>query len=96
MRGIRSSGQFTTISRFAQGWQAFYTRYLFAVAEALRTAIGPDLRLMTRRRLDERLFVGSPRTWHALARCARACPFEPWPEAVGSGLRSYNDAQGSR
>jgi hypothetical protein len=41
---------------------------LFAVVEVVRTAIGPDARLWTRRSLDDRLFVRWPRAYAAFAR----------------------------
>src|SRR2546428_4621725 len=47
--------------------EVFHTRYLFAVTEVVRTALGSDVRLWTRRSLDDRLFVRWPRAWHALA-----------------------------
>jgi SnoaL-like domain len=99
---------------------------LLAVAEVVRTAIGPDVRLRTRRSLEERLFARWPGIYVAFARVffllpprsrlrravlrrqvlsgwsawsrgdldlmlvryARDCQSEPWPETVGSGLRS--------
>ena len=48
--------------------EVFHTRYLFAVTEVVRTAISPDVRLRTRRSLDERLFVRWPRIYVAFAR----------------------------
>ena len=48
--------------------EVFHARYLFAVTEVVRTAISPDVRLRTRRSLDERLFVRWPRIYVAFAR----------------------------
>jgi ketosteroid isomerase-like protein len=44
------------------------------VAEAVRTLIGPDARLPTRRTLDERLMVRLPGTWAALSRIVNRLP----------------------
>jgi hypothetical protein len=41
---------------------------LFAVAEVVRTALGSDVRLWTRRSLDDRLFARWPRSYAAFAR----------------------------
>jgi ketosteroid isomerase-like protein len=42
--------------------------------EVVRTAIGPDARLPTRRTLDERLMVRWPGAWAAVARALQALP----------------------
>jgi hypothetical protein len=47
---------------------------LFAVTEVVRTAISPDVRLSTRRSLDERLFVRWPRTYATLGRALFLLP----------------------
>jgi hypothetical protein len=47
---------------------------LFAVTEVVRTAISPDVRLSTRRSLDERLFVRWPRTYGAFGRALLLLP----------------------
>jgi hypothetical protein len=47
---------------------------LAAMAGAVRTPIGPDARLPTRRTLDERLFVRWPGVWPALSRAGQALP----------------------
>jgi ketosteroid isomerase-like protein len=47
---------------------------LFAVTEVVRTALGSDVRLRTRRSLDERLFVRWPRTFQVLARAVLLLP----------------------
>jgi ketosteroid isomerase-like protein len=44
------------------------------MAEVVRTPIGPDARLPTRRTLDERLMVRWPRAYAALSRAAQALP----------------------
>ena len=44
------------------------------MADAVRTPIGSDARLPTRRTLDERLFVRWPGAWPALARAIQALP----------------------
>jgi hypothetical protein len=44
------------------------------VTEIVRTAIGPDARLPTRRTLEERLMVRWPGPWATLARALRALP----------------------
>src|SRR5215212_2047666 len=49
-------------------------RYSAAMAKVVRTPIGPDARLPTRRTLDERLFVRWPGTFAALARAINRLP----------------------
>lgn len=44
------------------------------MADAVRTPIGPDAHLPTRRTLDERLFVRWPGAWPALSRAVLALP----------------------
>ena len=44
------------------------------MADAVRTPIGPDVRLPTRRTLDERFFVRWPGAWPAVARLVLALP----------------------
>jgi ketosteroid isomerase-like protein len=44
------------------------------MAGAVRTPIGPNARLPTRRTLDERIFVRWPRLWPALSRVVFALP----------------------
>jgi ketosteroid isomerase-like protein len=44
------------------------------MTEAVRTPIGPDARLPTRRTLDERLMVRWPGLWVALSRALQALP----------------------
>jgi uncharacterized protein len=44
------------------------------MAEVVRTPIGPDTRLPTWRRLDERLMVRWPGAWAALSRAVQALP----------------------
>jgi ketosteroid isomerase-like protein len=44
------------------------------MAEAVRTPIGPDARLPTRRTLDERLMVRWPGAWAALSRAGNRLP----------------------
>lgn len=47
---------------------------LASMAEVVRTRIGPDYRLPTRRTLEERLMVRWPGAWAAVARAAQALP----------------------
>jgi ketosteroid isomerase-like protein len=47
---------------------------LASMAEVVRTQIGPDAHLPTRRTLDERLMVRWPRAWAALSRAVQVLP----------------------
>jgi hypothetical protein len=55
------------------------------MADAVRTPIGPDARLPTRRTLDERLFVRWPGAWPPLSRVVFALP--PRSRLRRAGLR---------
>ena len=60
------------------------------MADAVRTPIGPDARLPTRRTLDERIFVRWPRVWPALARAGSdlAAAITPTTRGVRRGALS--------
>src|SRR5687768_6056220 len=58
---------------------------LVRMAEAVRTRIGADARLPTRRTLYERLLVRWPGLWPALARAAQILP--PRSRVRRAGLR---------
>ena len=80
-RGIRSSGQFTTISRYAQGWQA-------------RT--GPDDRLAKRRGILGRTMspnIELVRRWYALLPSLGSTDPNDDPAFIDRMFRDYLDEE---